>query len=157
MALNQNQLLNHTLSQFVWQVSLQAVTKFGKINSSLNIPAWCVQQPTLIKVGQGLRDVTRWVGFIFFSEFGFRLENSLQLSLRLPILTPNGIQFILQWLGNDLDSLASHPSRPSGAPWVFLSGCQHLLTQEHLRFLQMLNFSFRKAHPTLNYYNLSKD
>ena len=74
MAQNQYLLLKHTLGQFFWQVSLQAITKFCKINSSLNIPAWCVQQPTLIKVGQGLRDVTRWVGFIFFSEFGFRLE-----------------------------------------------------------------------------------
>ena len=74
MAQNQYLLLKHTLGQFFWQVSLQAVTKFCKINSSLNIPAWCVQQPTLIKVGQGLRDVTRWVGFIFSFEFGFRLE-----------------------------------------------------------------------------------
>ena len=88
MAQNQYLLLKHTLGQFFWQVSLQAVTKFGKINSSLNIPAWCVQQPTLIKVGQGLRDVTRWVGFIFSSEFGFRLEIHFSYS---SISTPSGI------------------------------------------------------------------
>ena len=55
-------------------------------------------------------------GFYFLFRVRLLAWNSLRLSIRLSISTPNGIQFILKQLGNDLDSLASHPSRPSGAP-----------------------------------------
>lgn len=95
------------IKPIVWQVSLQAVTKFCKINSSLNIPASCAQQPTHRKVGQGLPDVTRWVGFILF-RVRLSASNSLRLSLRPSISTPIGIQFTVYRLGNDLESLASY-------------------------------------------------